>query len=298
MKQKTKKQLLKELDKVDAKLLNKSALKKRRIINKQLDSFEKQENKKQNWIMINLLEIILISLILIFASVGFVYSRTDKYFCSQNPSKCVCEEYEKILLIEDTTNFEDTPKFSNINSDECLKFRKKTQDELLIDDCNSNPREDGKCKCEKFDFKEEINIATFRLENISISTKIPKGCFFDRLPTINCNRGFDDENFTCDLLNYKIICGNPNPDCLKSRPKTECEKGNPDWVEETKCIQNKEFLENYTTKELKCPEVIDNPTDIAVQHIPCSSELIEVTIYHFVKKEICIQNQTICREKI
>ena len=228
-----------------------------------------KQNKKQNWIKQNFPEIILIFLILIFASVGFLYSKSDKYFCSHNPDKCVeetwvkCSNGTKIRALEMNQDFCD-----NYDATIYPKFRKKTQDELLIDDCNKNPRDDKDCKCGEIISGMEVYVRDGTLFGIGYPL------------------------YANDTLEIYL-----KSKCLKSRPKTECERGNPDWVFETKCIQTKEVFENYTTKELKCPEIINNPIDIIVQHIPCSSELIEVTVYNFVKKEICISNQTICRKR-
>src|SRR3990167_10628619 len=92
--------------------------------------------------------------------------------------------------------------------EECSKFRKKTSEELAIDDCNANPREDENCKC------LEEKPLTFESAGYS--------CFEIQ---------WDADHYwkeSCEIeLQQELI----RKECTSSRPKTECEKGNPDWVE-------------------------------------------------------------------
>jgi len=160
-------------------------------------------NKKQNRIKTQLPIVVLIILLLgLFALSSWL--NTDKYFCPKNPDKCVIEficEYED----EDRNCFglKEYP-------------RKKTPKELLIEDCNNNPREDEKCKCE-----EEFvcyTQALFQCEDFTIGLNVQKG--------ETCIPEYKIEGCMFIQGAYKTR------ECFKSRPKTECEKGNPRWVEE------------------------------------------------------------------
>ena len=113
------------------------------------------------------------------------------------------------------------------------ELRLKTQSELDIDDCNSNPREDEKCKCEEYlkyptETKLRLVYNKYRLEEKNISFADLNYSFYWYIGDflIDCERPVED-CFVYEIMQSKT-------DCLKSRPKTECEKGTDGWVEELK----------------------------------------------------------------
>lgn len=293
------------------------------------------ENKPRKQIWLEKHHILTISLVVILIVGLAIYLKyTPKYWCKQNPDKCVCE-YTTTQEIQIPAK---TELCDGRGGD--YKFRKKTQAELDFDDCQNNPREDDLCKCEEYDEDiadlrdVEINETKAKDMNIDLEETSLSECFefkicyiphniclksrpkteFELNPDryscnfwrVNFYKNYASVNHTyfytnialISITSQEVLNDIKSKECIQWINKTECENGNPDWVEETKCISTKEIIENYTTHELKCPEIIDNPTDIVIEYSPCSSELVEVTVYHFVKKEVCVENQTICREKI
>ena len=117
------------------------------------------------------------------------------------------------------------------------ELRKKNQAEQNIDYCNEHGFDEDKCICEQTKPNEE---------GIKACSKINGSCYY--------------------LL-----------DCFKSRPKTECEKGNPDWVEENKLMIG---------KLIRKPD-IDDVSFFDYIYYKCSQ-----SPYNFSE---CYQ--TICREK-
>lgn len=161
------------------------------------------------------------------------------------------------------------------------QFRKKTQSELDIDDCNSNPREDEKCKCEK-------NLTILSEANYTLFDKSNNITFILGLRSNKYGQGFSDNqilkftNNSISIIKTEFIIS--SQECIKSRPKTECEKGNPDWVEEKTCdclamcwIDNARYYNN----EQECPShgYFGNVTD------------------ELYKSKCCQNEQTICQEK-
>lgn len=183
--------------------------------------------------------IIIVAIIITSIVIVGMWKTSTSYFCSHNPDKCVCEEqitkynpfsgakYSVFKHTETIISPFEIPYYSGIRYDHnyknwCSKFRLKTPSELLIDDCNSNPREDDKCKCEEY---PEV-------------TGSWSSCDGTR-----CYAGYSIGKGNQTQHISKLLC-------IKSRPKTECEKGNPDWVEKIQCktpIQNTEIcFENQT----------------------------------------------------
>ena len=181
---------------------------------------------------------ILVVLIAIGALAYFGVLKTPVWVeCRENPDKCVCELQQEIV----TTNinyvnhldFElgyeccyasDDLKTIKCFKEECSKFRKKTADELLIDDCNSNPREDGACKCEIWD-KPTYNYSSVTLKSGEVIKSSATGCSQEDLETSR-NSGYE-----VNFIN--------TTNCLKSRPKFDYEKYPEDYVAETQCIEEK-----------------------------------------------------------
>ena len=168
------------------------------------------KDKKQNfW---NSRERAFLSALFIFIVLTFFlynFFNSDKYFCSQNPDKCVCEEYKMSWDFKGERYTDYIPfEYLEINKKErrdqdvefiCSKFRKKTQAELDIDDCNNNPREDELCKCEEY--KNYNQTGTWQSCNEYI-----------------CIKGI---SFYENGQHKQIK--NMNIPCLKSQPKTEFE---------------------------------------------------------------------------
>jgi len=248
-----------------------------------------KQNKKQNWI--NLLEIILISLILIFASVSFLYSQSDKYFCSKNPQSCVCKLQQEIVTTDinyiNHLDFElgyecgyasDDLKTIKCFKEKCSKFRKKTQAELDIDDCNRNTRDDEKCMCEEW-----INTSQFCIKNnrlcsdyISIQTNPEYWNVSGIRIYINDIRIYIND-IEAERTNWNF--------CIKSRPKTECEKGNLDWVEE-EIFENKINIKSIPVDSgigyTECIISFDNLSF----NTACFQSLVTVKTYFNEEKDI------------
>lgn len=64
--------------------------------------------------------------------------KQEQRFCEANPEKCVCEEEIRGCLNGYTLDFKTGNSWCHKDYVECKneKFRKKTQSELDIDDCN------------------------------------------------------------------------------------------------------------------------------------------------------------------
>ena len=129
----------------------------------------------------------------------FAYPSVNSY-CDKHPDKCVCERYNLKKVIGNGCIWTDDGCVKE--KKDCTKFRKKTQEELDIDNCNNNPREDEKCKCNEIRYYD--NIANNSLEKF------------------NCN----DADLTKQNLckHYNLMLDKYFKHCIKSRPKTEYEK--------------------------------------------------------------------------
>lgn len=185
--------------------------------------------KKEDWIKTKWGFIPFVVLLLFIWGV-FVYSNTNSYICSHAPEKCVCEGIVKCSQDQSGTiwvygHTEEINKLGIFHKcknalkvgqqEACSKLRLKTPSELLIDDCNNNQREDGKCKClekSNSEFKGWISEEYQDKWENSGHVCVPSP-----------NKNTDGEDMV-SCYTKKI--------CIKSRPKTECEKGNLDWVEE------------------------------------------------------------------
>ena len=171
---------------------------------------------------------ILLLLIVIGALAYFGVLRPDHYpsmYCPNNPDKCVCEKCETpftgdgIYVIK-----EEYPKCNGYNT-KCTQFRKKTQAEIDIDDCNNNPNDNQKCTCESY--KEEFR---FVYNQIILKEKNIKQEDFDNITYIYLGMRVDcSRNWTEDCFVYETS----NVDCEAARPKTECEKGNTNYIQQT-----------------------------------------------------------------
>lgn len=141
---------------------------------------------------------------------------------------CVCE----------VKGYENLPnKLGIADISKCLegssltKLRKKTQDELLIDDCNNNPREDISCNCEKWG-EPQYNLTGYKSPLGEVIVQNNKG--------VIC--GQESYN-SWKNSPYQPIYTNQTK-CIKSRPKTDREKHPENYIGEVKEVINEEWLDN------------------------------------------------------
>ena len=189
------------------------------------------------WITLGLIAIVLI---VIFQR---AYFPTTKQYCNYFPDKCVREW--KIRSIDcDNPNF-----INNIlrHPVDCTNIRKKTQVELDIDENEQYCRVFGIVYGKAFqkDYRVSDNKCVVPLNSIY-------------------QEGI--EPYHGDWQNATII-----------NFKNECEKGNPDWIEETECIEE----QCIPKSDIFCSSN-DNP---------------EWDVCGNVCQRQCIKNKTICREK-
>lgn len=232
--------------------------------------------KKENWV--KLFEVLGAGAFLFFVIVMVinVYFNSTSYICSHNPDKCVCthekESYNKYgnsqsmfnsMFNSETIDFPNEVKFYSEKIKQhnyirwCSNFRLKNPSELLIESCNNNPREDDKCKCEKQQqvttssgchyyytpgFECVWNITKSLCErqlNISIQEpldNLTSICLLAMGLEVANNQQFIYDK--CPLVQSQDCYINTETQCTKSHPKTECEKGNPNWMEETRYIES------------------------------------------------------------
>lgn len=184
------------------------------------------------------------------------------HYCDLEPDKCVCEKWEAVeydpISFETCFNISDAcdkviTQITVGDPNKCLKQRKKTDEELEIDKCNREPDNED-CFCEEYEI-EYYEKWYYKLEFLEkYCTQSLKG-FYEwqeqkELEIINNGDypiklqeyGFDsNDSWICvvperqreNMSNMDII----ETDkirfkyCLKARPKTECEKGDENWVE-------------------------------------------------------------------
>ena len=101
---------------------------------------------------------ILVVLVAIGVLAFFGVIDTENWRCKINPNdNCVCEELkyqcDELRLAGHTIPFACTDP---IKSMECAKFRKKSQAELSIEDCNDTP-DDDKCYCEENKTERQVS---------------------------------------------------------------------------------------------------------------------------------------------
>ena len=212
-----------------------------------------KQNKKESWFKENAEWLIAIVIIFaLFALIGIAkqnYFFSDKYFCSQNPDKCVC--------VSEVVGYCDE-KCSEVNF--CREYRKKTQAELDIGDCNNNPREDEKCMCEDFEENQYLKCSTtiscIGLINEKNRNKWNTEETIVYLTTLGLSKPLE---FFSDCTNAVVnkpipitmdMCKYINKSqCIKSHPKTECEKENYNYIEE---LVDYEIIDTSTTPHKEC----------------------------------------------
>lgn len=199
-----------------------------------------KKKESRSWVIKEIKSIaMLILFISIIITIGYTikktYFPTTSQYCDKNPDKCVCEE------LKYECNKELRPlQCDNLGlADDCSKFRLKKQAELDIDDCNNNPRENEICRCEE---RQESLISGYLLcyrsqnKNGGINFKNLSETEFNKLNKKYSNDC--DEGFKMDWYRTQ------NATCIKSRPKTECEKGNLSWREEINQFINVDWIYN------------------------------------------------------
>ena len=257
-----------------------------------------KQNKKETITLRNCLNYLIDNFSLVFwmfilILVAYILTPplTTNSYCKQNPDKCVLEPTE-IFLNSNTipTKYNSPEEYCKnhpvkyIPKDYC-QFRKKTQAELDIDDCNSNPSEDELCKCEEYSEPQETMQLKFMVwTNAERFKTIPEGRKFieEKLREMSCHNSYlvyevtsngvtkrlEQEQIN-DLRFYNISytinfvypnfyeCYAKESTCLSSRPKTEWELHPNDYVVETKQVCVEESDDFFTavyysdTKESK-----------------------------------------------
>ncbi len=239
-------------------------------------------NKKSQELSINTIIVAAIALIVLIILVALFTGRFDafygkQYYCKQNPDECVCEEWcvEGLGCQKEIWTTSGEP-FVDKEDDgiECKSYRRKPPQELEIDYCNENPEDKERCVCEenKKYMKVMMGIMTVR----------------------RCEK---DNLSDCETIVDKTESFYDNV-CTKANPKTECGKGNPDWVEEI-------YLELIEEGYLKINQTI---------YEVCSNQCYKVNYHADVRNKFYVcdnrckmnssnwvrpiyQNKTTCREK-
>lgn len=172
----------------------------------------------------------IIILILIFGVFFGLYVLSSYFnnlphnYCKTNPDKCVCEGGSQWYTCGGVDGRCNIPS-------SCDKFRKKTPAELDIDDCNNAPSE--KCKCSHMQLYIKPN--EINLPDRNQCSGDAEACFRD---------------------GYTL----PIP-CQKFLPKTECEKGNPNYIEK---LVDFEAIDTSVTPHKECI-LLDNSCVSAVR---------------------------------
>lgn len=187
-----------------------------------------------------------------------------------NPDIHVCEEF--VAYVEGLSGtYDELVEWDEVS---CDSFRDKTESELAIENCNNNPDDDN-CFCEEskwiyYDLKcRDKNGDLWSKDNPSTENAT---LFYPR-----------SELFTgCSQVGKNT--------CTKARPKTPCEKGNPDFVEET--INVAQCPEGYGTTRFfnATPE---GKMIAGSMTIFCRKLFVRNTNYTRLEPEY----KTICREK-
>ena len=147
------------------------------------------KKKESFWDKITVWHILLF--IIIVGSIIFVISlfiTYDDFYCQQNPSECVCEEWECTYDYDIKSEIVWNSKYSNCRLEKyktltytpskeswkyikskCLSYRKLTPAELLEQDCKNNPREDGDCKCLEYEIKQMVNYSVVDRQCVPIT---------------------------------------------------------------------------------------------------------------------------------
>ena len=165
-----------------------------------------------------------ILIILVAIVVLIVFNQpAEKDFCDENQEECVCAKTVFCSYKSGECNNKNIFEFPDVY-EKCIKYRPKTDFEKETEYCNQYP-DDKKCYCEEY--KTRINQITDRIpvdkirgdvccENL-VTKKEGKTFVYD-----NCR--YCQENFTY-MIEERV--------CSRARPKTECEKGDPDFYEKS-----------------------------------------------------------------
>ena len=113
--------------------------------------------KKQSYIeKLFSVPILLLVLIIIILSLFLAYINTDTQWCKNNPSLCVCEEWEEIGWHKKYNRKEDVKPCDKVieyplhyDCMNCKSYRKMTE-------CELNPNDEEKCFCMEKENDEEI----------------------------------------------------------------------------------------------------------------------------------------------
>lgn len=287
--------------------------------------------KKENWIDRNggwLCSLLVILMLLIFSYSS--YTSSPSYICSNSPEKCICREevdcnsralgiqYGLMSCLWNTGDYFENNDW--LKEGTCIKSRLKTPSELAIDDCNSNPREDGTCKCEEYQKEIESHSNQKLLESVEIKRKEVElvsnsmTILTDKL-NINWTEAqinlffeylYEASNYTEQtLISYKkseIYVEVNTSNCLKSHPKTDQEKHPEYYVAEIKCIQEEDYtsgdcinLTDIQFVDLGCDDT--NESIVINKTINCSLMIKELQKEYCYVRSRCIENQTTYRLK-
>lgn len=122
------------------------------------------------------------------------------------------------------------------------KFNKETGETIAVIDvpyiarprnyCDDNPNDNESCFCEEYKNEEGFEVIYVDVNNKTIFTKYLV-CPYDKV----CNIPYHIVDYKGTTYDYVfpiyINMVNLSGSCIQAHPKTECEKGNPDFVEET-----------------------------------------------------------------
>ena len=209
-------------------------------------------------------------------------------YCNKNPEdeeRCVCEEREKTkepYYVNISLKTEDVYRGAEYWFD-----REMREKAVSYDECEISPPS-------RFKGYPQDCLGGFIFRgmnyNYCIQTKqilIPTKYDGDKIIEFELKEIIDDSNCKPIIYKLKFYDFSPNK-CTKANPKTECEKGNPDWVEEE--LEGVKVCFRITKKE---NITLCNPrlSDIMI----CDWETVEIE--RTIRTNCTQEYETICREK-
>jgi len=248
--------------------------------------------KKAQTLSINTIIIAAIALIvLVFLIAIFTGRFSEEYFCKQNPEQCVCEEKQTECIIQ-CSDKEGHKWVSDVCPDEYRPLsiidvhgftscstsisnkevcRKKTTEELEADYCNKNPDDTGNCKCMDYNLKEPMEVVYWSVNEsgedfvnesfvpyYDIYCYVVDGdviCAGIQEGNVEYGRRVYGNVFSYgDVFSHKIIKVHKSRGCKASVPKTPCEKGDTNYIEEKKIRSPEECISLGFVQEISCPD--------------------------------------------
>ena len=265
-------------------------------IDKRTKKYEKEKTKILTTIAVIIVGVTLLSLGIIFVR----NTISEQSYCSNHEEDCECSlkgckslsPFVQGLEDKDCLDISKEDSICPVQTcDICKEWKKKNPCQIKLEKLKDEGKDKlvgyslekvskdyaENCICEEYEKLFLINYgcdSELQKTGISRAGAMSKSCGFEDVKeankrTFNRELNCNEEELKCEILkDYKY-----SEKCIKAREKTECEKGNPNYIKERKCFGTENCNKNIYEDVCRKKEINDLSCEELNKAIECNNKV-------------------------